>query len=132
MRLLPSVALVAAAMLSLRATAAEPAYSAAYGRCMARASGVTASMIACITTEYRRVDARLNAAYRIALRQRPDRRDALVRAERAWLAYRTANCDYYLDPDGGTLARVEANGCVLRMTAERTAELEAFARDDGR
>lgn len=128
MRVVPAAALALAILVPIRAASAEPAYSAGYRQCMSRAGGVTASMVACITAEYRRFDARLNAAYRIALRQRPERRDALVRAERAWLTYRTANCDYYLDPDGGTLARVTANGCVLRMTAERTLELEAIAR----
>ena len=105
MRVVPAAALALAILVPIRAVAAEPAYSAGYRQCMSRAGGVTASMVACITAEYRRFDARLNAAYRIALRQRPERRDALVRAERAWLTYRTANCDYYLDPDGGTLAR---------------------------
>ena len=128
MRVVLAATLALAILVPIRAFGAEPAYSASHRQCMARAGGITASMVACITEEYRRFDARLNAAYRIALRQRPDRRDALVRAERAWLNYRTANCDYYLDPDGGTLARVAANDCVLRMTAERTLELEAIAR----
>ncbi len=128
MRVVLAATLALAILVPDRAFGAEPAYSASHRQCMARAGGITASMVACITAEYRRVDARLNTAYRIALRQRPERRDALVRAERAWLTYRAANCDYYLDPDGGTLARVTANGCVLRMTAERTLELEAIAR----
>ncbi|HZX79938.1 MAG TPA: lysozyme inhibitor LprI family protein [Lysobacter sp.] len=132
MRPFARLVLVALTFLPFRAAAADPAYSATHRQCMTRADGVTASMVACITAEYRRVDARLNAAYRVALRQRPDRRDALVRAERAWLAYRTANCDYYLDPDGGTLARVAANDCVLRMTVERALELEAIAADGAR
>lgn len=43
--------------------------------------------------------------------------------QRKWMAYRDANCQFYADPDGGILARVAANACLLRMTAERVEEL---------
>ena len=56
----------------------------------------------------------------------PPRRAQLLEAQRAWIKYRDANCAFYYDPDGGTLARVNANSCMLTATAERARELEGF------
>ena len=44
-------------------------------------------------------------------------------AQRLWLQYRDANCQFYADPDGGTAAGVAAADCVLQMTAGRAREL---------
>ncbi|MFA9204714.1 MAG: lysozyme inhibitor LprI family protein, partial [Flavobacteriales bacterium] len=52
-----------------------------------------------------------------------DRKTKLRDVQRKWIAYRDANCQFYADPDGGSLARVEANACMLRMTAARAEEL---------
>ena len=32
----------------------------------------------------------------------------LLEAQRAWIKFRDTNCDFYYDPDGGTMARVRA------------------------
>jgi len=50
----------------------------------------------------------------------------LQEAQRAWIKYRDTNCDFYYDPDGGTLARVNANSCMMTSTADRARELESF------
>jgi uncharacterized protein YecT (DUF1311 family) len=55
-----------------------------------------------------------------------DRKKALLKAERAWIKFREANCDYYFDPDGGAAARLDASGCLVTMTAKRAKELEAM------
>lgn len=34
------------------------------------------------------------------------------------------HCDFYADQQGGSMARLTANECVLRETAERAGELE--------
>ncbi|ACO79230.1 hypothetical protein AvCA_30650 [Azotobacter vinelandii CA] len=118
----PALALLAIATL---AQAQEPTYNPAYAACMDKAGGVTAGMIDCIGTELATQDRRLNAAYRtLGQNLTPERRQRLQRTQRLWLQYRDANCDFYADPDGGSLARVAANECVLRETTERAAELE--------
>lgn len=113
--------------LASAAHASDDNYSDAFGTCMDTASGVTAEMIDCIGAELGEQDQALNAAYK-ALGATLDgaRKAQLTTAQRAWVAFRDGNCAFYADPDGGTLARVSANDCVLRMTAERAAELQTF------
>lgn len=124
------IALLASGLLAGAASlqAAGPAYGPAHAACMARAGGVTAAMVDCIGAELARQERRLDAAYRRARAALPaSRRAALTRAQRAWIAFKEAECAFVLDPDGGSLARVAANACVLRMTAARAGELEALA-----
>lgn len=100
-----------------------------YAACMDKSGGVTAAMVDCMNSETRRQDARLNQAYKDVMAQLPEaRKKQLQEAQRAWLRFRDANCRYYADPDGGTLARVEANGCFMSATAARARELESFRR----
>lgn len=121
-----TVAAFAAAGSTFAAPPAEPHCTAACSPCMDRSGGVTASMIECTGGEFVVHDRRLNAVYTQALAALPTpRRAALTRAQRAWLAFKKAECDFALDPDGGTAARVSANDSNLRMTAERADQLDA-------
>lgn len=105
------------------ATAAD-ASSAGFKRCMDASGGVTAAMLDCIGNETAVQDARLNAEYRRTLAALPSGRQTDLRAaQRLWLQYRDANCGFYADPDGGTLASVAAADCVRMMTTERASEL---------
>jgi uncharacterized protein YecT (DUF1311 family) len=84
-------------------------------------------MMECNTAETARWDKRLNASYKSLLATlNPERQKALIAAEVAWLKFRDSNCAFVFDPQGGQAARMAANSCVLRMTAERTLELESF------
>ena len=56
----------------------------------------------------------------------PRQKAALTKAQRAWIAFRDADCASLYDQDWGTLSRVEANSCVLDRTARRADELERF------
>lgn len=118
---------VAAALGAVAPSAiAQPHYSAAFEPCMERSGGVTASMIECIGDEFTLQDRRLNALYKEALKTLPaTRRGALTHAQRAWLAFKNAECEFVFDPDGGSAARISANDCALRMTAERADALDA-------
>ena len=114
---------------------AEPAYSAAFGRCMDGSArdpgGADFRMADCIAAETARQDAALNAAYRSLIDELPEARRPVLRdAQRLWVRYRDANCGFYADPDGGTAARLAAGGCVMSMTAERAAELLLLAAPD--
>jgi uncharacterized protein YecT (DUF1311 family) len=70
-------------------------------------------------------DKRLNAAYQSTLKasENETQKNALLRAERAWLAYRTANCGWY-DAHEGTIREIYAADCMLDMTRARAVELE--------
>ena len=108
-------------------SANETGLSKQYATCMDKAGGTTFGMIECISTEGQRQDAQLNKAYKALMAELPPpRRAQLLEAQRAWIKYRDANCAFYYDPDGGTLARVNANSCMLTATADRAHELESF------
>ncbi|WP_235187633.1 lysozyme inhibitor LprI family protein [Methylobacter tundripaludum] len=98
---------------------------------MDQAGGVTPSMVECMNAETERQDVRLNKAYQdIMGGLSPERKKQLQEAQRLWLKYRKANCDFYYDPDGGTIARVSANDCFMSSTAVRAKELEAFKQQE--
>ncbi|HZZ36273.1 MAG TPA: lysozyme inhibitor LprI family protein [Caulobacteraceae bacterium] len=110
------------------ANAAEARYTTAYQKCLDSPEGQsTAGMIGCIGAELEVQDARLNAQYRKAMADlNPRQKARLQAAERAWLAYRDAECLSYTDEDWGSLSRINANHCVLQMTVERLIALENY------
>ncbi len=124
------------AVAGLIAAAVQPAFaddglSQTFSSCMDQAAGVTSSMIECMNAETERQDVRLNKAYRdIMAGLAPERKRQLQEAQRLWLKYRKANCDFYYDPDGGTIAGVSANDCFMSATAARAKELEAFKQQE--
>lgn len=129
-RIASTFVLLAASLVAHPAAASEPQYSPAFASCMDASGGVTIAMIDCIGEEFTAQDRRLNAVYRQVLAALPAaRRAAFTRAQRAWVAFKEAECDFVLDPDGGSMARIAANDCVLRMTAARADELQALLAD---
>ena len=109
------------------ASAVELGSSKQFSTCMDKSGGVTSGMIECITTENKLQDARLNKAYKaLSADLQPVRKTQLLEAQRAWIKFRDTNCSFYADPDGGSMARVSANDCVMRATTERARELEAL------
>ena len=118
------------ACASFATSAQDVALSPQYATCMDKSRGVTMGMIDCIAAETSRQDARLNKAYKTAMAaQSPERKKQLQDAQRAWIKFRDANCGFYYDPDGGSMARVSANDCVMTSTANRAQELERISRD---
>lgn len=127
MRLVLFAALLLSAPVAVQA--AEPTYTPAYQRCLAAPSGQsTAGMIGCVGAELKVQDARLNRAYQAAQTRMalPRQKAALTKAQRAWIAFRDADCASLYDADWGTLSRVEANSCVLERTAQRADDLERY------
>jgi len=101
-----------------------------FSTCMDKSNGVTANMLDCIGDETKRQDTRINKAYRSLMDQlSPERQKQLQTAQRAWLSFRDANCNFYADPDGGSLARVSASDCFMSATASRSKELELLSGD---
>jgi uncharacterized protein YecT (DUF1311 family) len=106
---------------------AEERSSKSYAACLDKAGGVTFAMQDCIREELGRQDRRLNGAYEALMGSVPEKRRAQLRdAQRKWIAFRDANCEFYSDPQGGSAARLAANECVITLTAERAHELETL------
>ena len=94
---------------------------------MDKSDGVTSNMIDCIMAETKHQDARLNKVYKAFMAElSAERKKQLQTAQRAWITYRDANCSFYFDPDGGTIARVNSNSCFMSETATRAKELETL------
>jgi uncharacterized protein YecT (DUF1311 family) len=103
---------------------AEAQYSAEYSKCMDKAAGVTADTITCIGTEVAQQDKKLNANYKaLKASLNPTRQKQLQEVQKIWLNFRDSNCQFYADPEGGSLQRVLANECVLKLTTQRAQEL---------
>lgn len=101
-----------------------------YNACMDKAGGVTVRMLECMGTETKAQDAKLNASYQKALSGlTAARKKELTEVQRMWINYRDANCKFYMDPDGGTLARVSSSQCLMMATAERADELRMLGVD---
>jgi uncharacterized protein YecT (DUF1311 family) len=89
--------------------------------------GGTSDLVKCLAGATAKWDKRLNAAYRDALKDKETpvaQREQLRKAQRLWLQYRDANCDYYALSEG-SIARVNAASCLFDMTKARAKELGA-------
>lgn len=93
--------------------------------------------------DYQAADAQLNAAYRTAMtrmkqldrgtkpadlppaeRAGPSYSQALLNSQRAWIAYRDANCRAFsYEYRGGSAQGLSNRVCLIRVTRARTAEL---------
>ena len=103
-------------------------FSSLYDQCMARANS-TPEERSCAQEEFQRADAALNAAYKkigkdIGAERAPD----LLKAERAWLQYRDAECGFQASAvRGGTAYPLYEQDCRILQTYRRTQELKADA-----
>jgi len=73
-------------------------------------------MVECLRANTAQWDMRMTIAYQRNLREQ------LRMAQRLRIQYRDANC-LYCGLDEGTIARVESDDCMLRMTQSRAIEL---------
>ena len=100
-----------------------------YEDCFERAGGNDLDMAACESDEAAGWDRRMNAAWgKLRTSLPPAEMGRLQVAQRGWIAYRDYECRQ--KPDGGTMERVSAASCILRLTATRAAELEQRAATD--
>lgn len=106
---------------------AENLYTDDYSTCMELSGGNDFEMSVCISSEYAVQDKKLNEVYKKLMSQLSDqRKQALREAQRQWIVYTEKNCAFYGDPDGGTMAQLSAQECMLSSRAERAKELEMF------
>lgn len=125
--LLTGLAGAAAAQVSTQQI--QSRYTPAFSKCLATPDGQsTYGMIDCISQELKVQDGALNAAYRKAMTElTPQEKDRLRAAQRAWIAFRDADCAALEDPQQwGSISRINANSCALDRTIARTIELETF------
>jgi len=91
----------------------------------------TVGMIGCAERVTVRADRKINGIAKVvfALLRGDAARRHFIKAQRAWLTYRNADCASVSDKyEGGTLARVVAADCTARRTAQHLKETSAFER----
>ena len=87
------------------------------------AQSMTDDLIACAYSKYKKADAALNAQWK-SMKHWPE----VTKAQRAWLAYRDAECDAEnpATPEGREYP-VHKYLCWARMTDERVTKLRELA-----
>ncbi|MBO6718360.1 MAG: DUF1311 domain-containing protein [Rhizobiaceae bacterium] len=105
---------------------AMPAGSALAQDC--EAPETQAEMNACAGIAYEEADAALNATY-AEVRARLDDagREQLVSTQRAWIAFRDAECTFRSrGVEGGTIYPTIYAGCLTELTEQRTADFQTM------
>ncbi|MDP1736853.1 MAG: lysozyme inhibitor LprI family protein [Caulobacter sp.] len=123
--------LAATPALAVDAAEVEARYTPAFQTCLESPEGQsTMGIVQCIGAELEIQDAALNAAYRALIADMtPAQKAGVQKAQRAWIAFRDADCRSRYSPDWGSISTTVANMCVLQRTVERTIELGTFNPD---
>ena len=84
-------------------------------------------MNVCSAQQFHRADAQLNAVYQQVLKAvDPSRLSKLRTSQRAWLAFRDAQCDFEAsEAEGGTMHPMLVTGCMTEVTNARIGQLRA-------
>jgi len=102
-----------------------------------------ADMTSCAQARYEEADKGLNAQYKktraamVAIDQDLDAdmkgaEQALLKAQRAWITYRDAQCENYgFQARGGTMEPMLVAGCLADLTDLRTKELKELSEGTG-
>ena len=99
-------------------------YTGDYEKCSVKES--TADIVECVGDLVAHWDARLNDAYKETMSSQTGARAKTLRdAQRAWIAWRDANCGWYRAGEG-TIAAIEGNACIYALTRDRAVELETY------
>ena len=79
----------------------------------------------CADADYQAADAKLNAAYKDLVGRNDDNTNKLLQtAQRAWIAFRDAECTYSTaDSEGGSIHPMEVSQCLTELTEARTKQL---------
>jgi uncharacterized protein YecT (DUF1311 family) len=93
------------------------------------ASGVQSEMNACAAEAYRKADAQLNAHYKALLAQYSkvgeETKQSFVKSQRAWLAFRDAECELEASGiEGGSAQPMIIQSCLERLTLIRVKDFE--------
>ncbi|XWK90011.1 MAG: lysozyme inhibitor LprI family protein [Phormidium sp.] len=82
----------------------------------------------CAGIEYQNADKRLNQVYQQLMpKLSATRKQKLILAQRAWINFRDANCEFERSQfEGGTMAPAAQAGCMAQLTKARTAQLDQY------
>jgi uncharacterized protein YecT (DUF1311 family) len=90
------------------------------------------TMSACAHQSFKKADEELNAVYKKLQSRKMDDAQAgklLIAAERAWVAFRDAECEFdAADNIGGSIYPMIHSGCLERLTKARTEQLDRYLR----
>lgn len=126
--------------IALIAASGAPALDCAHPERMDQAT-----LTFCAGSDFERADAALNAEWKrtaAKAKQRDaqvdrtyDRQpgwfDTLLAGQRAWLAFREAQCTLQgFDARGGSMQPMLENGCKAQMTEQRTRQLHSLLTED--
>ncbi len=107
------------------ADAMDDWYGGEYETCADETS--TIGIATCVDGLHAAWDGRLNTAYQAVMnRLEGAQKTALRDAQRAWIAYRDANCAFYAAGEG-TIAQIETAVCMYALTRQRAEEMEMLA-----
>ncbi|WP_300732836.1 lysozyme inhibitor LprI family protein [Pseudomonas sp.] len=86
----------------------------------------------CSARAYRDADAQLNTVYKHIMGRldtQPDRAQHLKSAQRAWVKFRDAECQFVADRTaGGSIQPMVISACLGSLTRARTAQLDRYTQ----
>ncbi len=87
-------------------------------------------MNACAGEGYQAADKELNTTYdEIMGRLDGDSKDRMKTAQRAWIRFRDAECEFVSGPtSGGSANSMVKAGCLERLTQQRTETLKSYSQ----
>jgi len=89
-------------------------------------------MTDCAKQNYARNDAQLNASYallKLRLADDAEREQQMVAAQRAWIAYRDAECAFSSSGvEGGSFYGVAQTNCLNRLTQKRNEDFTRYLK----
>ncbi len=125
MKVLPIVAVVLVGAVSSSARPERPDAKTVKRDCM-QTAGSQGALNQCAANKARDADRKLNASYRAALCYVPsEERDKFIAAQRAWLAFRDADCRVWGGGDG-SIAPMNYALCVASLSDQRAEELDGW------
>ena len=84
----------------------------------------------CAARQYKQADARLNTLYQQInghLKDNPQGKKSLLTAQRAWLAFRDAECTFAASGvEGGSIYPLIHNQCLADLTQKRAETLKGY------
>ncbi|TPI35310.1 DUF1311 domain-containing protein [Mesorhizobium sp. B3-1-6] len=83
----------------------------------------------CADADYQAADAKLNATYKGLVGDNDQKANKLLQtAQRAWIAFRDAECAYSTaDSEGGSIQPMEVSECLTELTNQRIKQLTSDA-----
>jgi uncharacterized protein YecT (DUF1311 family) len=82
----------------------------------------------CSQQSYQAADKQLNQAYqKVTSSIKGEQKQLLTTAQQAWIKFRDNNCNFEVYPNrGGTGYEIFRNGCLERLTKQRTKDLQDY------